>query len=102
MQDEFKMSMMRELNFFLGLQIKQINDEIFINQSRCIKDLIKRFGMKHVKKADMFMGTSIKLDMDENGKNIDITKYQGMIGSLLYLIVSRPNIIFSVCLCTCF
>jgi len=102
MQDEFKMSMMRELNFFLGLQIKQINDEIFINQSRCIKDLIKRFGMKHVKKADMFMGTSIKLDMDENGKNIDITKYQGMIGSLLYLTTSRPNIIFCVCLCSHF
>jgi hypothetical protein len=58
--------------------------------------------MEHVKEADTPVGTSTKLDMDENGKNIDITKYQGMIGSLLYLIVSRPNIIFSVCLCTCF
>jgi hypothetical protein len=58
--------------------------------------------MEHVKEADTPMGISTKLDMDENGKNIDITKYQGMIGSLLYLIVSRPNIFFSVCLCTCF
>jgi hypothetical protein len=98
MQDEFEMSMMGGLNFFIGLQIKQTRDVIFINQSKHINDLLKRFGMEQVKTADTPMGTSTKLDMDENSKNIDITKYQGMIGSLLYLIANRPDIMFSVCL----
>jgi len=102
MQDEFEMSMMGELNFFLELQIKQTNDDIFFNQSKYIKELLKRFGMEHVKKADTPMGTSIKLDMDKNDKNVDFTKYQGMIGSLLYLIAGRSTIMFSVCLCACF
>jgi hypothetical protein len=61
---------------------------IFINQSKYIKDLLKRFGMEHVKVANTPMGTSTKLDMDENNKNVDIIKYQGMIGSLLYLTAS--------------
>jgi hypothetical protein len=100
MQDEFKMSMKRELNFFIGLQIKQINDYIFINQSKYIKDLLKRFGMEHVKDVDAPMGTSTNLDIEENenGKNIDITKYQDMFGSLLYLTASRPDIMFCICL----
>jgi hypothetical protein len=102
MQDEFKMSMKRELNFFIGLQIKQINDYIFINQSKYIKDLLKRFGIEHVKDADAPMGTSTNLDIEENGKNIDITKYQVMSGSLLYVTASRPNIMFCICLCVCF
>jgi hypothetical protein len=102
MQDEFKMSIIRELNFFLGLQIKQTNVDIFINQSKYIKYLLKIFGMKHVKKIHKPIVTSIKLDMDENDKNVDITKYQGMISLLLYLTISRPNIMFIVCLYACF
>jgi len=102
MQNEFEMSMIGELNFFLELQIKQTNDDIFFNESKYIKELLKRFGMEHVKKADTPMGTSIKLDMDENDKNVDFTKYQGMIGSLLYLTAGRSTIMFSVCLCACF
>jgi hypothetical protein len=102
MQNEFEMSMIGELNFFLELQIKQTNDDIFFNESKYIKELLKRFGMEHVKKADTPMGSSIKLDMDENDKNIDFTKYQGMIGSLLYLTAGRSIIMFSVCLYACF
>jgi hypothetical protein len=71
-QEEFKMSMMEKLNFFIGLQIKQTKDDIFINQSKYVKDLLKRFGMEQVKEANMLMGTSKKLDMDENSKNINI------------------------------
>jgi hypothetical protein len=52
MQNEFKMSMMGELNFFIGLQIKQKRDDIFINQSKYFKDLLKRFRMEHVKEVD--------------------------------------------------
>ena len=102
MQDEFEMSMMGELNFFLELQIKQTNDDILFNQSKYIKELLKRFGMEHVKKADTPMGKSIKLDMDENDKNVNFIKYQDMIDSLLYLTASRSTIMFIVCLCTCF
>jgi hypothetical protein len=58
--------------------------------------------MEHAKKVDTSMETSTKLTMDGNGKNIDITKYQGMIGSLLYLTTSRPDIMFCVCLCAHF
>jgi hypothetical protein len=65
------------------LKIKQTKDNIFINQDKYINDLLKRSGMKHVKKANTPMELLTKLNMDENGKNIDITKYQGMIGSLL-------------------
>jgi len=61
-----------------------------------------RFGMEHVKKVDLPMGTSTKLDMDENSKNVDITNYWCMIGSLLYLTASKLDFMFIVCLCACF
>lgn len=96
------MSMKRELNFFTRLQIKQINYYIFINQSKYIKVLLKRFGMEHINEADTPMGTSTNLDIEENGKNIDITKYQDMPGSLFYLTASRPDIMFCIYLCACF
>jgi len=96
MQDEFEMSMMGELNLFLQLQIKQTKYDIFINQSKYIKDLLKRFGMEYVKETDTPMWTSTKLDMDKNDKNVDITKHQDMIGPLLHLIANRPNIMFCV------
>jgi hypothetical protein len=102
MQDEYEISMMREFNFFIGLHIKQTKDDIFINQSKYNKDLLKGFWMEHVKEANTFIATSTKLDMDENDKNVDITKYRGMIRSLLYLITSRLDIMFCVCLCACF
>jgi hypothetical protein len=97
LQDKFEMSMMRELNFFLGFQIKETKDDIFINQRKYIKNLLKRFGMEHVKIIDILMRISIKLDIGENSMNVDITKYRGMIISLLYLIASRHDIMFCAC-----
>ena len=102
MQGEFEMSMMGELNFFLGLQIKQSSEGTFINQAKYTKELLKRFGMIEAKPLGTPMGTSIKLDKDENGKNVDEKLYRGMIGSLLYLTASRPDIMFSVCICARF
>ncbi|KAG5532106.1 hypothetical protein RHGRI_026652 [Rhododendron griersonianum] len=102
MQGEFEMSMMGELTYFLGLQIKQSKDGIFINQSKYIKDLLKRFDMEKAKPMGTPMSTSTKLDKDEVGKPFDEKKYRGMIGSLLYLTASRPDIMFSVCLCARF
>uniref|UniRef100_A0A2N9ERE3 CCHC-type domain-containing protein n=1 Tax=Fagus sylvatica TaxID=28930 RepID=A0A2N9ERE3_FAGSY len=99
MQDEFEMSMMGELKFFLGLQIKQTEDGIFLNQSKYVIDLLKRFGLTNAKAYGTPMSPSTKLDKDEKGKPVDVKLYRGMIGSLLYLTASRPDIMFSVCLC---
>ena len=78
-QDKFEMSMMGELNFFLGLQIKQSSEGTFINQAKYTRELLKRFGMIGVKPPVTPMSTSIKLDKDENGKNMDEKCYRGMI-----------------------
>ncbi|GJZ46877.1 retrovirus-related pol polyprotein from transposon TNT 1-94 [Tanacetum coccineum] len=102
MHDEFEMSMMEELNFFLGLQIKQLEDGIFFNQSKYIKEMLKKFGLEDFKTMKTPMSTETKLTKDEEGESVDNTKYRGMIGSLLYLTASRPDIMFSVCLCACF
>ena len=102
MQGEFEMSMMGELNYFLGLQIKQCQDGIFVNQVKYTKELLKRFNMESAKSAKTPMSTSTKLDADEGGNKVDITMFRGMIGSLLYLTASRPDIMFSVCLCARF
>ncbi|KAK8625938.1 hypothetical protein V6N13_057093 [Hibiscus sabdariffa] len=102
MQGEFEMSMMGELSFFLGLQIKQRNDGIFINQAKYIKEKLKKFGMENVKPQATPMSSSTKLDKDEEGKCVDSKLYRSMIGSLLYLTASRPDIMFSVCLCARF
>lgn len=99
MHAEFEMSMMGELNFFLGLQIKQTEEVIFINQAKYIRDLLKKFGTNLTKSTPTPMSTSLKLDKDEKGQSVDIKKYRGMIGSLLYLTASRPDIMYSVCVC---
>jgi len=102
MHSEFEMSMMGELSFFLGLQIKQLKDGIFISQEKYTRDLLKRFKFNEGKIAKTPMSTTTKLDKDEKGKCVDIKIYRGMIGSLLYLTSSRPDIMFSVCLCARF
>ena len=83
MQNEFEMSMMGELNFVLGLQIKQYMNDIFINQSKYIKDLLKRFGFENCKPIGTLMSLSLKLDKDEFGKLIDCKNFRSMIDSLL-------------------
>ncbi|RVW94322.1 hypothetical protein CK203_037932 [Vitis vinifera] len=79
MHNEFEMSMMGELNFFLGLQIKQLKEGTFINQAKYIRDLLKRFNMEETKIMKTPMSSSIKLDKNEKGKSIDSTMYRGMI-----------------------
>ena len=102
MQNEFEMSMMGELNYFLGLQIKQRSDGIFISQVKYTKELIKKFRLEGSKTSKTPMATTIKLDKDEQDKSVDIKLYRSMIGTLLYLTASRPDIMFNVCLCARF
>ncbi|KAH9783541.1 hypothetical protein KPL71_009348 [Citrus sinensis] len=99
---EFEMNMMGELKYFLGLQIKQNEEGIFINQAKYVKDLLKRFGYDNGTAKTTPMSTTIKLDKNEKGKEVDIKTYRCMIGSLLYLTASRPDIMFSICLCARF
>nr|GEX61207.1 hypothetical protein [Tanacetum cinerariifolium] len=99
MHDDFEMRMMGELNFFLGLQIKQMEDGIFFNQSKYIKEMLKKFGLEDSKPMKTPMSSNTTLMKDEECELLDSTKYQGMIGSLLYLTTSRSDIMFSVCLC---
>ena len=102
MHSEFDMSMMGELNYFLGLQIKQTKDGIYVHQSKYTKNLLKRFGYEDVKPKPTPMNQNSKLTSDESGKDVDIKRYRGMIGCLLYLTASRPDIMFSVCVCARF
>ena len=96
------MSMMGELNFFLGLQIKQSNEGIHISQSKYCKEMLKKFEMENAKPISTPMSLSDKLTEDPKGIPVDTKKYRGMIGSLLYITASRPDIQYSVCKCARF
>ena len=102
MSREFEMSMIGELTFFLGFQIKQLEEGTFICQEKYTKDLLKRFKMDDCKPIKTPMASNGHLDLDEGGNPIDQTLYRSMIGSLLYLTASRPDIMFSVCMCARF
>ncbi|WVZ60555.1 hypothetical protein U9M48_010561 [Paspalum notatum var. saurae] len=102
MSREFEMSMIGELNFFLGFQIKQVKGGIFIHQEKYCRDLLKKFKMGDCKPISTPMSTNEHLDADVEGKPVDQSTYRSMIGSLLYLTASRPDIMFSVCLCARF
>ena len=99
---EFEMSIMGELKYFLGRQIKRTEKGIFINQAKYLRDLLKRLGLEEGKIKSTPISSTIKLDNDEKGKKVDIKTYRDMIRSLLYLNASSPDIMFSVCLCAKF
>ncbi|KAJ9557015.1 hypothetical protein OSB04_011629 [Centaurea solstitialis] len=102
METEFEMSMMGELNFFLGIQVKQNSDGIFINQSKYIKDMLKKFHMTDCSPIKTPMPTGNLLGPDLAGKSVDQKIYRSMISSLLYLTATRPDIMFSTCFCARF
>jgi hypothetical protein len=90
MSKEFEMSMMGELQFFLGLQIKQAKEGTFVHQAKYTKDILKKFKMDDSKPLSTPMPTT--LDADEDGEPVDQKEYRSMIGSLLYLTATRPDI----------
>jgi spore germination protein GerM len=99
---EFEMSMMGELHFFLGLQIKQSKEGTFVHQAKCTKEIVRKFKMEDSKAMATPMSTTTALDVDEEGGHVDQKEYRSMIGSLLYLTATRPDIQFSVCMCARF
>ena len=102
MTKRFEMSMMGELKFFLGFQIKQMKEGTFICQTKYIKDMLKKFDMSDAKPIKTPMAIKGHLDLNEEGKSVDQKAYRSMIGSLLYLCTSRPDIMLSVCMCARF
>ncbi|GJY78808.1 retrovirus-related pol polyprotein from transposon TNT 1-94 [Tanacetum coccineum] len=99
MTNKFKMSMMGQMSFFLGLQISQSPRGIFINQSNYASEMVKKYGLHSTDSVDTPMIENKKLDEDLQGKQVDATLYRGMIGSLMYLTASRPDLNYVVCLC---
>nr|GEY95355.1 retrovirus-related Pol polyprotein from transposon TNT 1-94 [Tanacetum cinerariifolium] len=95
----FQMSMMGQMSFFLGLQVSQNPRGIFINQSKFALEILKKYGFDNSTPIDTPMAERPKLDDDRGGKLIDPTRFRGMVGSLMYLSASRPDIVFDVCMC---
>jgi hypothetical protein len=102
LQSEFQMSMMGELTFFLGIQVKQMKQGTFVHQAKYMKDLMKKFNMAELKPVSTPLSFAASLGPDEDGEVVDQREYRSMIGSLLYLIVTRPDIEFTVGLCARF
>jgi hypothetical protein len=102
MVQKFEMPMMEELKYFLGFQVKQLQEGTFISQTKYIQDILTKFGMKDAKPIKTPMGTNGHLDLDTGGKFVHQKVYRSVIGSLLYLCASRPDIMLSACTCTRF
>ncbi|GJY24942.1 putative ribonuclease H-like domain-containing protein [Tanacetum coccineum] len=102
MHKKFQMSSIRDITFFLGLQVTQKDDGIFISQDKYVNEILKKFAFSILKTTSTPMENSKPLMKDENAKDVDVHLYRSMIGSLMYLTSSRPDIIFVVCACVRF
>ncbi|GJZ12679.1 putative ribonuclease H-like domain-containing protein [Tanacetum coccineum] len=99
MHTKFKMSAMGELSFFLGLQVLQKKDGIFLSQDKYVVDILKKFGLSDIRSAKTPMDKENPWGKDGTGKDVELHLYRSMIGSLMYLTASRPDIMFVVCAC---
>ncbi|PNY08864.1 reverse transcriptase (RNA-dependent DNA polymerase) [Trifolium pratense] len=102
MQEEFEMSMMGELKFFLGIQINQKKEGTYVHQTKYTKELLKKFNLDDCKIMNIPMHPTTSISKIKDEGKVDQKIYRGMIGSLLYLTASRPDILFNVCLCARF
>nr|GEW48857.1 putative ribonuclease H-like domain-containing protein [Tanacetum cinerariifolium] len=102
MHKRLQMSSMGELTFFLGMQVKQKDDEIFISQDKYVADILKKFDFTTVKTASTLIEPNKALIKDAEAKDVDVHLYRSMIGSLMHLTASRPDIMFVVCACARF
>ncbi|GJT12857.1 putative ribonuclease H-like domain-containing protein [Tanacetum coccineum] len=102
MKSKFQMSSIGELTFFLGLQVKQKADGIFLSQDKYVAEILKKFDFANVKTASTPIETQKPLVKDEKASDVDVHLCRSMIGSLMYLTASRPDIMFAVCACSRF
>ncbi|GJY94976.1 putative ribonuclease H-like domain-containing protein [Tanacetum coccineum] len=101
-KDKFQMSSIGELTFFIGLQVQQMEDGIFISQDKYVAEILKKFNYTNVKSASTPVDLENPLVKDEDANDVDVHLYRSMIGSLMYLTASRPDIMFVVCACARF
>ncbi|GKB25411.1 putative ribonuclease H-like domain-containing protein, partial [Tanacetum coccineum] len=99
MHKRFQISSMGELTFFLGLQVKQRDDGILISQDKYVADILKKFDFATLKTTSTLIETNKAFFKDEEGEDVDVHLYRSMIGSLMYLIASRPDIMFAIYAC---
>nr|GEY59131.1 hypothetical protein [Tanacetum cinerariifolium] len=99
MHDKFQMSAMGKLTFFLGLQVLQKKDGIFLSQDKYVGDILKKFGYSDVRSANTPMDKENPWGKDRPSKHVELHLYRSMIRSLMYLTASRPDIMFAVCAC---
>nr|GEV52097.1 copia protein [Tanacetum cinerariifolium] len=99
MCSKFKMSIMGRISFFLGLLISQSPRGIFINQSKYALESLKKYGFESCNPVDTSIVEKYKLDEDKEGKSVDPSHYRGMIGTLIYLTASTPDLQFAICMC---
>nr|GEY07042.1 putative ribonuclease H-like domain-containing protein [Tanacetum cinerariifolium] len=102
MKDKFQMSSMGELTLFLGLQVKQKENRIFISQDKYVAEILRKFSLTYGKSPSTPIDTEKPLLKDPDGEDVDVHIYRSMIGSLMKLTSSRPNIMFSFCACARF
>ncbi|GJX65829.1 putative ribonuclease H-like domain-containing protein [Tanacetum coccineum] len=102
MKSRFQMSSMGELTFFLGLQVQQKEDGIFISQDKYVAEILKKFDFDSVKTTNTPIETQKPLIKDEEAADVDVHLYRSMIGSLMYLTTSRPDIMYAACACSRF
>lgn len=102
MSKEFEMSMIGELSYFLGLQVTQTKASMFISQAKYLKDMLKRYGMEECAPMSTPMTTDYKLSKDDESPSVDATLYRSIIGAILYLTASRPDIMQAVGMVTRF
>ncbi|MCI16949.1 copia-type polyprotein, partial [Trifolium medium] len=98
MKKRFAMTDLGKMKYFLGIEVYQGNERIFIHQKKYGSEILKRFGMQDCNKVCSPIVPGCKLVKDENGKVADATVYKQMIGCLMYLLATRPDMAFSVCL----
>nr|GEV27793.1 hypothetical protein [Tanacetum cinerariifolium] len=102
MKDKFQMSSIGELTFFLGLQVKQKKDGIFISQDKYVAEMLRKFGLSERKSASTPIDAEKPLLKASDGEDVDVHTYRSMIDSLMYLTSLRPDIMFAVCACARF
>jgi hypothetical protein len=96
MHSEFEISMIGEPSFFLGLQITQRSEGIFLSQEKYLREMLKRFQMEDSTPRSTLMVTRCKLSKDDDSLDVDQSSYRCMIGSLLYITASHPDIMHVV------
>ena len=98
MMVEFEMSNLGMMHYFLGIEVVQSTNEIFISQKKCVQDILDKFQMKDCNPVSTPTEFGLKLNKDHEGKKLDSTLYKQIVGSLMYLIVTRPDIMYSMSL----